>query len=295
MQYTPPPGSQDPNAKYITGVPGQKKGSPVPAEAVENPQREIVNVIQQAGLEPSNEDLTQLYQAVQALITLKVKTATTDTLGVVKPDNITIKVTSDGTLEVDFSKIAKPYELGEYYFFRNPTLRDGFRPCYGAVVEDAATRYPKAWEYLQTVDGQQLLKTESEWQAMSTVDPWNGIGGVPFMVQDLGSGSLRLPDIRGMYMESVGFDSLNVGGVKEPGLPNITGRIGYRGVTGQSVPTQAFYLGDSSSGNYNLATTGSVDAHFVTLDASRSSTVYGASTTVRPRSFGVLPCVYLGS
>ena len=45
MKYNPPAGSQDPDAKYVTGQPGKVRGSAVPAEAVEHPQREIVEVI----------------------------------------------------------------------------------------------------------------------------------------------------------------------------------------------------------------------------------------------------------
>lgn len=72
MKYNPPAGSQDPDAKYVTGQPGKVRGSAVPAEAVEHPQREIVEVIKQAGLTPSGEDLTQLFRAIGKLISDKV-------------------------------------------------------------------------------------------------------------------------------------------------------------------------------------------------------------------------------
>lgn len=68
MKYHPPAGSQDPDAKYVTGQPGKVRGSAVPAEAVEHPQREIVEVIKQAGLTPDDADLTQLWQAIGTLI-----------------------------------------------------------------------------------------------------------------------------------------------------------------------------------------------------------------------------------
>lgn len=64
MQYNAPPGSQDPNAPYVNGIPGVQKGSPVNANAVEYPQREIVSAIEAAGLTPTNNDLTQLAQAI---------------------------------------------------------------------------------------------------------------------------------------------------------------------------------------------------------------------------------------
>ena len=50
------------NANPATGV----KGSTVPGEALEHPQREILNVIEAAGLTPNGADLTQLLQALIA-------------------------------------------------------------------------------------------------------------------------------------------------------------------------------------------------------------------------------------
>lgn len=85
MKYNPPAGSQDPDAKYVTGQPGKVRGSAVPAEAVEHPQREIVEVIRQAGLEPSGDDLGQLWKALQQLFTEKVAVATKEKAGIVKP------------------------------------------------------------------------------------------------------------------------------------------------------------------------------------------------------------------
>ncbi|MDA8258386.1 MAG: hypothetical protein M0Z99_22615 [Betaproteobacteria bacterium] len=67
MKYTPPIGgaANDPyvDANPATGV----EGSPVPAAAIEHPQREIANVITGAGLTPDVGDLNQLYQAIQRI------------------------------------------------------------------------------------------------------------------------------------------------------------------------------------------------------------------------------------
>lgn len=102
MRYNPPAGSQDPDAKYVTGQPGKARGSAVPAEAVEHPQREIVEVIKQAGLEPSGDDLTQLWQALGALFRQKVPIATEEKAGIVKPGS-GLSVGKDGTLDVTVS------------------------------------------------------------------------------------------------------------------------------------------------------------------------------------------------
>ncbi len=77
MKYQPPfeypvPGSlpdgihnSDADAVYVNADPSTgSEGSIPPAESIEHAQREIVNVIMQAGLTPDHTDLTQLYQAI---------------------------------------------------------------------------------------------------------------------------------------------------------------------------------------------------------------------------------------
>ena len=74
----------------------------MPAEAVEHPQREIVEVIRQAGLEPSGDDLGQLWKALQQLFTEKVAVSTKEKAGIVKPGS-GLSVKEDGTLDVTVS------------------------------------------------------------------------------------------------------------------------------------------------------------------------------------------------
>lgn len=69
MKYNKPYGAATENASYTNGNPSTgTKGSIPPAEAVEYPQREIVEVITHAGLSPTNTDLAQLRKAIQAMI-----------------------------------------------------------------------------------------------------------------------------------------------------------------------------------------------------------------------------------
>ena len=69
MDYAAPYQSTDPNAPFVNPDPATNTpGSMVPAAAIEHPQREIVNVIAAAGLEPDAADLTQLGQAIAAMI-----------------------------------------------------------------------------------------------------------------------------------------------------------------------------------------------------------------------------------
>ncbi|WP_162936858.1 hypothetical protein [Agrobacterium deltaense] len=65
MKYHAPYGSTDPDASYVDkDVPGAVRGSAVPAAAIEDPQREIVDFLIKAGLVPA--DGKQLASAVQA-------------------------------------------------------------------------------------------------------------------------------------------------------------------------------------------------------------------------------------
>ena len=99
MKYNPPAGSQDPDAKYVTGQPGKVRGSAVPAEAVEHPQREIVEVIKQAGLTPSGDDLTQLYAAMLKIIGVQVPVASKTETGLVQI-GAGLQITPEGLLSV---------------------------------------------------------------------------------------------------------------------------------------------------------------------------------------------------
>ncbi|NEJ04306.1 hypothetical protein GR238_02645 [Rhizobium leguminosarum] len=69
MKYNAPYGSADPNAPYVDrNMAAATKGSIPPAAAIEFPQREIMAVITAAGISGSDDDLTQLLQAIEQLI-----------------------------------------------------------------------------------------------------------------------------------------------------------------------------------------------------------------------------------
>lgn len=199
----------------------------------------------------------------------------------------------------------RAYELCEIYHFRHPTLKPGFQPCMGGVISRAAEKYPEAWEYLQSSAGQLLLKTEEEWQAMTvatwhtcadgTTIGWNGIGGAPFFVQDLEAGTLRMPDLRGMFPEAAGLDSLGAGDAKGDATRNITATwnstyfadMQYATVSGAALHVQENHAGRQSViwGNDPVHPQGLV------FNASR---VVPTAAVNRPRSYGVLTCAYLG-
>lgn len=70
MKYNQPYGISDPDGPYINGNPSTgTMGSIPPAASIEYPQREIVNLIADAGLvNPDNADLHQLAKSVQSML-----------------------------------------------------------------------------------------------------------------------------------------------------------------------------------------------------------------------------------
>jgi len=107
MKYAPPIGqeAQGEEAHYVDGNPELGiLGSPVPAAAIEQGQRELLHVIKQAGLTPSSEDLTQLFRAIGKLISDKVPIASKETAGIVKP-GAGLQIGKDGTLDVLVSAV----------------------------------------------------------------------------------------------------------------------------------------------------------------------------------------------
>lgn len=57
--------------------------------------------------------------------------------------------------------------------------------------------------------------TQASWGDGEFKASWNGIGGAPYFVQDLEVGTLRLPDLRGMFACAAGDGNYgpNLGGV----------------------------------------------------------------------------------
>lgn len=97
--------------------------------------------------------------------------------------------------------------------------------------------------------------------------------------QSQNAGMFKVPDLRGRFLEGA---NVNLGNRIEAGLPNITGSFGAQGSTDViSLGTGAFRVeqlgkidaGLSGYSNYSLKQS---------FDASRSSSIYGNSTTVQP-------------
>ena len=198
--------------------------------------------------------------------------------------------------------IAQPYEIcQQFYYRRHPTLKTGFAPAHGGLIQDASVKYPEAWEYLLSEEGQILCKTEAEWQAMTTATwatladgtkiGWSGIGGAPFYAPNPLTGDLRLPDLRGMFIGAAGFDSLGVGGVHGDATRPVTGYFDMYPNTALTPDTGGVcsYVASTKTGVTSGAS--AYKAMRIQID---SRNVVPVANANKPRAWGALACVYLG-
>ena len=144
--------------------------------------------------------------------------------------------------------------------------------------------YSALWSYAQA---QGLVKTESEWQTIST----NQNGNVPFYSDGDGSSTFRMPRLVG-YVRGASSQVESGSYVKE-GLPNIEGDVTTTD-NGATTGNGAFYLISTSKANYRSGVEGSYyfDANQRGFDASRSNAIYGSSSHVTPETSCVLFGVY---
>ena len=144
--------------------------------------------------------------------------------------------------------------VGTVLWSANPAVPSGYLPCNGAAVGRAT--YPELFAAIGTTYG-------------------SGDGSTTF----------NLPNLIG----KVPWGSTSVGTVLDAGLPNITGKIN----TNQNAldPYGVFKWSTATGPNFThnpQSFTGPVDILF---DASRSSNIYGNSSTVQPPALCLLPCI----
>lgn len=125
-----------------------------------------------------------------------------------------------------------------------------------------------------------LLCTEDEWQAAKTLSAFGQVGKFVFNYADDGETivSVRLPRV--INVQGV-FDLQNLGMTVEAGLPNITGT--FDNIVDIRTASGAFYKRSvtNSTGGTNTYTVSNAGAG---IDAHRSSSIYGNSTTVQPEA-----------
>lgn len=100
------------------------------------------------------------------------------------------------------------------------------------------------------------------------------------------AGKFAVPDLNEKFLKGS-----NTAGIKqEAGLPNITGYVGLSLWAYQ--PNGAFYYVSHTDSNHNNARgTSGTHEYDVLMNASRSSAIYGKSTTVTPENVSVVYCI----
>ena len=115
-----------------------------------------------------------------------------------------------------------------------------------------------------------------------------------------GSTTFNLPNLVDKFIEG----ATTSGTAKAAGLPNITGDIQFHGASSPHIISQnvggAFYGSLGSTTQYRTATdltvhSGALSYGVVSINASRSSNIYGNSTTVQPPALTMRYAIYTGN
>lgn len=171
--------------------------------------------------------------------------------------------------------------LGYEYFTFNPNIPQGALPLFGGEYSRAT--YSDLWAWVQTQTG--YLKTEAEWQDLSTANN----GNVPYYSSGDGSTTFRVPSLK-CWVKGANGTVSEVGSYLAAGLPNITGYFDIRRY-GNNAKYVSVWTGGAISRENKAddaaplnGATGPGDVDHVTIDASRSSSIYGNANTVVPES-----------
>ena len=106
-----------------------------------------------------------------------------------------------------------------------------------------------------------------------------------------GSTTFNLPNLVDRF--AMGAE-ISIGTYVEPGLPNITGSFGFWDGTITERDTYGLALFKNDMGSNKHGAKGKdTYSHDMALDASRSSSIYGASETVQPPAVKLLPCIHV--
>ena len=165
--------------------------------------------------------------------------------------------------------------IGFEYFSMNPNIPQGSLPLIGGVY--SRSTYADLWAWVQTQTG--YLKTEAEWQTLSTANN----GNVPFYSSGDGSTTFRVPSLHCWIKGSDGSAQL-VGSYLQAGLPNITAYIQAAGATAWQNASGALALAEPNATVAQAAAVADGQPVNLSFDASRSSAIYGNANTVQPES-----------
>ena len=303
-----------PDHKFTEGDPAVPvAATTVSAQWLNAVQEELVAVITGAGLELKKSDNGQLWQAIGRLITnakprlatkakpglvqvgsglgvttkglLSVLTATLAQNGIMRPDGTTCTV-KNGVLKVlqqtsDYMEEWRKSWNGVPRYWRSTTLPANHCWANGDAVLFADWPELKALYDAGGFEGILLPWDASSEQQAANLGKWR-----PNALNPTG---LYTPALSGQFFRNWGQGDDTAGGYNKPGIPNISGAVNADGSYG-SGSSGAFYR----SGTSEAPNGQNRQAAMTYMDASRSSSIYGASPTVMPASVNQPVCLYLG-
>ena len=177
-------------------------------------------------------------------------------------------------------------QVGEIYYSQSALASDnrGALPLFtGETVASADTLYPEFYAWVSTHSELQISAADYE-TALSTY------GECPKYVIDTENKTIRLPKLVHYIKMANTTDGISQHGA---GLPNITGGMSPTGLAGVSNAYGAFYNEASNTTDYQSNTREGYGVRRG-FNASRSSSIYGASHTVTPAHTTLYPwvCAY---
>lgn len=223
------------------------------------------------GVGPTNGNVAITIPTVNnGMLTITQDGNTLGTFSANQSRNGTIDIPSGGTSRNigEIVSSAIPLTDAGLHLLDGALLQYGIYQAFIDYIADLVTDYPD------------LFCTEQEWQQSVTT---YGVCGK--FVYDSVSNTVRLPKITGIVEGTVNPTLL--GNLVEAGLPNITGTLVEFGHgTGSASTSGAFRTTYSSQAG--SASGSGLSYNKTTFNASRSSSIYGNSTTVQPQTIKVL-------
>lgn len=165
----------------------------------------------------------------------------------------------------------------------------------GQIQTFAATALPEGW---MICDGSSVLF--ADWPEFQQVYNEGRFTGMTLSASDPaqkgklvlnGSSGVYLPDLEGLYEQA--SSAASAGGYLAAGLPNITGLM-YAGTYNDYMVSGCFYTNGEPFLINTMGNGGNFGGQKFFFDASKSSSIYGASTTVQPPSVQYVRAMYLG-
>lgn len=252
-----------------------------------HPISQVTNLQASLDAKASNTDLSNLeaevtkdLQAVNNALAGKANKSHTHTVSQITDMPKVVLSVNDITPDDSGNVKVGALPLGHLFAWPFQTLPDGAIQCNGATYNRALYK-----DFFAYATSKGWVKTEAEWQSIASA---NG-GYCPYYSQGDGSKTFRTPKFA-PFMQ-VAIASANVGKYHQAGLPNITGYWNTRGPEILENATGGALSIESTSDNYGYGHSSGGKSPKLKIDASRSSSLYGRSTTVQPESHEWMLCV----